>query len=604
MYLEAVSARYLRHYHLKVLIAALVLLVALPAGEAQAGATHMPARPDGANVLQSEAATSLPIASSPSAGSSPRPTVAVVLGGGAARGFSHIGLLKAFEEHGIPIDMLVGTSMGSIVAGLYASGLSVDNLMYLVTHIDMNRFFVPRIPPRGGFVHSDQFELFLDLLTNNARLEELPIPFYSIVTGVTNGQEVALDSGPIGRAIVASIAIPGVFPPVEIDGVHYVDGGLVSVVPVRAARAAGADFVIAVDVRRTMDDVDYENVVANLQLAVSLLLNKETDEQLLEADVLVTPAVGDNSSMEYDRALHFIEEGYKAALAAIDDIRAGLLELDPNFPLHAPRVQAGVDEDEFRRQVNDAIAGALAKAQRAPAVLPDLTFTEGSSPRYRVDVHVPLNWPEAVWPLFADYSLAGGAGRLYHSFGIGAGYCTSFCLTVFGLVDTVSDSLNPGVAAAGMINIAAPPTRSSAAWKARWEQTPDGKDNQWHVQLRTPAPNALTTVGSELVVTAGRDARGLFGRPSENVRGAAVLRRYFVGEPRNLMELLRGGLHWHVGGGFSAALTPDGLKLSPLVEAGVLFEGRWFGLYTTRSRLALTYETENKTWFLRLSFGD
>lgn len=582
MFLGAISARYIRQSRLKVLIIALIVIVSLGAGKTGAAAS------------QTRAHMSVPR----------RPTVAVVLGGGAARGFSHIGLLQALEEHGIPIDMLVGTSMGSIVAGLYAAGLSVDNLMYLVTQIDMNRFFVPRIPPRGGFVHADQFELFLDLLTNNARLEDLPTPFYSIVTDVTTGQEVALREGPIGRAIVASIAIPGVFPPVEIDGVYYVDGGLVSVVPVRAARAAGADFVIAVDVRRTVDDVDYENVVANLQLAVSLLLNKDTDEQLLEADVLVTPAVADKSSMEYDRALDFIEEGYKAAIAAMDDIRAGLLELDPDFPIHAPRVQAGVGEEEFQRKVNDAVAGAMAKAQRTPAVLPDVTFTAHASPRYRLDVHVPLDWQGTLGPVFADYSLAGSAGRTYHSLGIGAGYCTSFCLSVFGLVDADSNSLNPGVTAAGTVGLGASPTGSSATWKARWEQTPEGQDNEWHVQLRLPAPNALTTVGNEFVLTAGRDARGLFGPPDEDVRASAVFRHYFVTEPRNVMELLRGGLHWHLGGGFTVASASDGPKLSPLIEAGVLFEGRWFGLYTTRSRLTLTYEAENNTWFVRLSFGD
>src|SRR5690606_17784769 len=90
-----------------------------------------------------------------------RPTVAVILGGGAARGFSHIGLLRALEENGIPVDMLVGTSMGSIVAGLYASGLSIDNMTYLVTTVDMNQFFAPTLPPRGGFVSTENFAQFL-----------------------------------------------------------------------------------------------------------------------------------------------------------------------------------------------------------------------------------------------------------------------------------------------------------------------------------------------------------------------------------------------------------------------------------------------------------
>src|SRR5690606_21378866 len=104
-----------------------------------------------------------------------RPTVAVVLGGGSARGLSHIGLLRALAENGIPVDMLVGTSMGSLVAGMYAAGLSVDNLTYLVTTVDLGLLFEPLLPPRGGLVGAERFERFIDLLTDTATFEQLPI---------------------------------------------------------------------------------------------------------------------------------------------------------------------------------------------------------------------------------------------------------------------------------------------------------------------------------------------------------------------------------------------------------------------------------------------
>lgn len=533
-----------------------------------------------------------------------RPKVAVVLGGGAARGFSHIGLLKALEDNGIPIDMLVGTSMGSIVAGLYAAGLSTDNLAYLVTQIDMNQFFTPRIPPRGGFVETHQFERFLNLLTNDAHLEQMPIPYYSVITDIVSGREVALNTGPIGRAILASIAIPGMFPPVEIDGIHYVDGGLLSPVPVRVAEERGADFIIAVDVRRTVDDINFDNVLTNLQLSLYFLLDKNTDEQVHAADVIVAPNVADNSYMEYDRAAFFIEEGYRAAMEAMDDIRAGLLRLDPDFPLHEPRVQQGIAPAEFARQVDEAVQGAMETARPTMTVFPDVTLRSGAPAHYRLDVNVPVGGSRTTLPWFLDYSLDGGPGRWMHTFGVGAGECPELCFSVFARPGLSGNGWNPGLTASGTVGDKTSVTGRSGAWTTRYERTRPGEQDQWHLQLRWPAPKAVTTVGREVLINAGLDERGLLGQPSDVVRASAVYRHYFLGEPKNLWELLRGGTHWYIGGGVSAASMPDGQQINPVVEAGVLFEGHLFGLYTTRSRLAVTYEGGDNTWFLRLSFGD
>src|SRR5690606_882576 len=108
------------------------------------------------------------------AAASQRPTIGLALGGGSARGLTHIGVLKALEEAGIPVDMLVGTSMGSLVAGLYASGLSVDNLTYLVTALDLGNLFEPLMPPRGGLVNTERFERFLHALPGGATFDALP----------------------------------------------------------------------------------------------------------------------------------------------------------------------------------------------------------------------------------------------------------------------------------------------------------------------------------------------------------------------------------------------------------------------------------------------
>lgn len=548
--------------------------------------------------------TAMAAVAAPSDTTDGRPTVAVVLGGGAARGFSHIGLLQALEEHGIPVDMLVGTSMGSIVAGLYASGLSTDNLTYLVTQLDMNQFFTPIIPPKGGFVRTDEFEKFLDLLTGHAQLEQLPIPFYSVITNIVTGEEVALNSGPFGRAIVASIAIPGMFPPVEIDGDYYVDGGLLSPVPSAVARDRGADFIIAVDVRRTVTDIDYDSVLNNLQLSLYFLLDKNTDEQLKTADVIVAPQVADNSYMEYDQAEFFIAQGYQAALEAMDDIRAGLLQLDPDFPFNEGPPRAGVDPAEFAQLVDVAAAEATKRIHRSARVHPEVTLRTDARPNYRLDVHVPLGGRDAVFPWFADYTLSGSPGRWNHTIGVGVGDCAMFCLGLFGRPQPDGGGFNAGVMAEGVLGGKEPRSSAAAVWSARYEHTPADSPAQWQLAARVPLTSAVTTIGSEYLFNVGRDARGLFGSPSDDVRATGVYRHYFLGTQKNLWELLRGGTHWYVGGGFSARTGDGHPKIHPVGEVGLLFEGRLFGLYTTRSRVSLTYEGGDNAWIVRLALGN
>lgn len=532
------------------------------------------------------------------------PTVAVVLGGGAARGLSHIGLLRALEEHGIPVDILVGASMGSIVAGLYAAGLSVDNLTYLATHLGLYQLFTPRFPPRGGLVDAEPFGQFLDHITGRARLEQMPIPFYSVVADLRTGETVALDRGPIGRAILASMAIPGVFPPVEVDGRLYVDGGLVSSVPVRAAREAGADFVIAVDVRRGVDEVVPGNVVANLQLALYVLLDKRTDEQVLEADVLVAPAVADSSYMEFDRAEYFIEEGYRAAMAAMDDIKEGLRRLDPTLALDAPRRQPGIAMDEFRRLVDEAAALATARGPRVPNLVPEVAISSVSAPLAGVTVYVPLGSTHPAWPVFAYYRLTAGPGLWRHALGAGVGHCRQLCAGIYGRVSTGGGLWSPGIMAAGTLRVGDWTGVGTAAWQAAWEWRPDDEDDAWRVQARVPAPSARAAAGNELMLQLGRDSQGLDGSADDALRGSAVWRHYWLDEPENALELIRGATHWYVGGGLGLTSDAGGTRLYPVAEAGLLFETRLFGLYTTQSRLSLTYEANAGVWFIRLSVGD
>ncbi len=142
------------------------------------------------------------------------PQIALVLGGGSARGgFSHIGLIKALEENGIPIDLIVGTSMGSIIAGLYSAGYSVENLTDIVTAADTTALLDISVPLRGGVVDTAGLLHFLDILLDGKEFAELPIDFYSVIVNLGTGKELALNEGRVSTGILASMSIPGMFPP-------------------------------------------------------------------------------------------------------------------------------------------------------------------------------------------------------------------------------------------------------------------------------------------------------------------------------------------------------------------------------------------------------
>lgn len=310
---------------------------------------------------------------------SARPTVGLVLGGGAARGFSHIGIIKALEENGIPIDLLVGTSMGSIVAGLYACGYSTDNLAQIMTSLDQATLFDIPFPPRGGFLQTRRFETFLFELTSGKSFTELPIPFYSVISELRTGKELALHSGRVSQGIQASMSIPGIFPPVNIDGTYYIDGGMKNAVPVDVARRMGADIVIGVDVKKDLKQADYNSILNNLQLTLWFMTDGYVQQHEGDADVIITPDVKYDSYMEYERGDYFIQEGYEAGQAAINQIKQVILEKDPQF-VFTPYSQKGFT----RKELAQRISVAAEAAQDLPPdwnLKPVLLLTFGSTQR-------------------------------------------------------------------------------------------------------------------------------------------------------------------------------------------------------------------------------
>jgi NTE family protein len=255
------------------------------------------------------------------------PRVALVLGGGGARGFAHIGVIRVLEEARIPVELIVGTSVGSLVGAFYAGPTNSYHLERIATELDRSDLFDFSLAPAlfgTGLASGARLERFVRDRAGTATIEALRIPFAAVATDLATGEAVVLRSGDLARAVRASSAIPGVFEPVEIDGRLLVDGGVVQNLPVRVAREMGADVVIAVDVTSLPDPTRPRNFVEVFLQAVNVIVHAEVERARRDADVLVAPAVGEIGFIEFDRKAEAIAAGIVAGHAALPGIRAAI----------------------------------------------------------------------------------------------------------------------------------------------------------------------------------------------------------------------------------------------------------------------------------------
>jgi len=327
-----------------------------------------------------------------SANASERLSISLVLGGGSARGFSHIGLIRALEEHGIPVDIVVGTSMGSMVAGLYAAGYSVENMTELITKLDTASLLDIPMPIGGGIVDTTGIEHFLDVLMEGRTFEELPMPFSAVVVNLGTGEELALSEGKVSKAIQASISIPGLFAPVQIGDQFYVDGGLKNQVPANVAADLGADVIIAVSLEKDYDDPNYRRITNNLRMSITAMIEGYTAFNTAMADVLIVPDVGLDSAMDYQRGAYFIQEGYEAGIKYMDQIKAVILAKDPEF-VFTPYKQPGYSSAELKQVAQNA-ERSVANLPKRFTLKPELQFdSDYSFPKLGAKfTHGPLSW--------------------------------------------------------------------------------------------------------------------------------------------------------------------------------------------------------------------
>ena len=255
--------------------------------------------------------------------------VALVLSGGSARGYAHIGVIKVLDAHGLKPDIVVGSSAGSIVGALYASGLTASELENALAQFDISvftDFVVPGLgllPGELGFVRGEKLHRFIDARAKVHHIQNFPMRFAAVATDLNSGKPIAFNFGDAGLAVLASSAIPGVIAPVEIDRRRYGDGQIASPLPVALARALGAAVVIAVDVTYPPEDAFLYSAIGVLFQAYAISVHQLKNTEAAQADLVITPQMKRTSGQFTfaDRA-HLTAAGEVAARNALPQLRA------------------------------------------------------------------------------------------------------------------------------------------------------------------------------------------------------------------------------------------------------------------------------------------
>jgi NTE family protein len=351
-----------------------------------------------------------PDTASPAAPTPPhRPRIGLVLSGGGARGVAHIGVLKVLEEQHVPIDAIAGTSMGAVVGGLYASGLSAREIEAIMTSLNWQEAFRD-LPPREdltlrrkqedqnflvkfplgirggkvllpkGLIQGQRLNQILRRLTlpvaRITNFDELPTPFRALATDLETGDAVTIDSGDLTSAMRASMSAPGVFAPVERDGRLLVDGGISENLPVDIARAMGVDILIVVDVGSpllTREKLNSVPVISNQMIAILIQRNtREQLEKLKAQDVLIAPPLGDTSSFDFGNVKRVIAVGERAAQASAERLAA--LAMTPReAALYAKRREDARQTVPPRIDFVQVDSGSKNYSQRLNSLFDDLT---------------------------------------------------------------------------------------------------------------------------------------------------------------------------------------------------------------------------------------
>lgn len=407
-----------------------------------------------------------------------RPRIGLALSGGGALGLTEIGVLKWFDEHHIPVDRIAGTSVGSIVAAMYASGMPAADMEDVVEHLDWNQVLLPE-PSFGdlsyrrkqdhrdyqvsaalglkhglrgpnGFNPGQDVGLLLDHLafaeSGIVSFDDLPIPFRCVATNMLTGDRVVLHDGSLAQAVRASMAIPGVFTPVELDGQMLADGAMVENIPVEAVREMHVDKVIAVDLRVPIGTREQlETITGVLARALSVMVLQNERRSLAQADTTIEVETGNLSRTEYDRVKERIDLGYQSTAKAAAELLPYAISDDGEWQRYlaaraarkrpAPKQEQVLHVEGADRDTNERIAHRLHSVTEGPLDLPKLEsqltriagegqfdrlgyegFSQNGVPALRVTAH-----EKSYGPPFVDFAVnVDGSGVGAFDFSAGA----------------------------------------------------------------------------------------------------------------------------------------------------------------------------------------
>ncbi|KXZ64245.1 NTE family protein RssA [Acinetobacter venetianus] len=276
-----------------------------------------------------------------------RPVVALVLGSGGARGYAHIGVIEVLEQQGIRPDFIVGTSAGSIVGSIYASGKSAAELRDIALKLKANDVRDVNVSLKG-FFDGKKVEDYVNDQVHNIPLQKLKIPMYVVATELKDGTKTVFNYGNTGQAVRASTSIPSMFVPTKIHNTEYVDGGLVSPVPVEVARELGADVVIAVDILAQPIHTETTNVWGLFNQNINIMQGRLAEEELKDADVVIQPDLREKAHIfDVKDRENTMQAGVDAAIQKLSDIQ---------WAIQSKKNVANGDQPEVALKVNPASA--------------------------------------------------------------------------------------------------------------------------------------------------------------------------------------------------------------------------------------------------------
>jgi NTE family protein len=250
------------------------------------------------------------------------PKIALVLGGGSAKGFAHVGVIRILEQEKIPIHMIVGTSVGSLIGAIYASNPDSFQLEWATFKIergDILDFSI--VNSKLGPVQGARLETFVEQTAKAKKVEDTKIPFYPVATDLNTGEAVTLEKGALARAVHASAAIPGIFVPVQFGNRTLVDGGVTNNIACDIARSKGADIVIAVNLQRDIKAAEMSSVIDVIAQSITIMMRENSKIKLQQADIIIEPDTKGVSVFDFSQKKLLVEEGMKATRQALPKIR-------------------------------------------------------------------------------------------------------------------------------------------------------------------------------------------------------------------------------------------------------------------------------------------